>query len=216
MPPIVARLAVEMSGANWSPSGRAWRFRSSSTQPGWTRARRPASSISSTRLKYLDVSRITPDPIDCPACDVPPPRGDQGHIEAVADPDRRHDVRLGPRYDHAQRHDLVDAGIGGIQGTADAIKPDLAGDGFGQGGVQAGYVSKRSSLVETDRRSRGRSVALIPCLRTCLRPPGGLTRRVADRGPDRAPDRRPRTRREACPLRQARTRSRGAQRRLPR
>ncbi len=40
MPPIVARFEVEMSGANRRPCGLRARFRSSSTQPGWTRAHR--------------------------------------------------------------------------------------------------------------------------------------------------------------------------------
>ena len=38
MPPMVARLAVEMSGANRSACGRSCAFRSSSTTPGSTQA----------------------------------------------------------------------------------------------------------------------------------------------------------------------------------
>ena len=74
MPPIVARFEVEMSGANRRPCGLSAWFRSSSTQPGWTRTQRSSALISSTRSKCFEQSRITPGPIDWPACDVPPPR----------------------------------------------------------------------------------------------------------------------------------------------
>ena len=74
MPPRVARLAVEMSGAKRSPCGRSCAFSSSSTTPGSTQAQRSSTFTSSTRLKYFDVSSWRPGPIACPACDVPPPR----------------------------------------------------------------------------------------------------------------------------------------------
>ena len=50
MPPMVARLAVEMSGAKRSPWGNNWAFNSSSTIPGSTRAHRSLTFTSSTRL----------------------------------------------------------------------------------------------------------------------------------------------------------------------
>src|SRR5215212_9791599 len=115
MPPIVARFAVEMSGANFNPSGCNSRFRSSSTQPGSTRAQRPAASISRTRLRYLDVSSTTPGPIDC----------------------HGRDVGGRPGQDDAEGHDLIDARVGGIQGPAQSIEADLAGDGLGERGAQA-------------------------------------------------------------------------------
>ena len=74
MPPMVARLAVEMSGANRSRCGASCAFSSSSTMPGSTRAHRSSTFTSSTRLKYFDVSICSPEPIAWPACDVPPPR----------------------------------------------------------------------------------------------------------------------------------------------
>ncbi len=74
MPPTVARLALEMSGANRSLCGAIAAFRSSRTMPGSMRAQRSCAFTSSTRLKYFDVSTTTPAPIAWPACDVPPPR----------------------------------------------------------------------------------------------------------------------------------------------
>ena len=82
---VVDRLAVERpSGCPrscWRPCRRSWpgwpsrcrgrtaaraacsaRFRSSSTQPGSTRAQRPSALISRTRLRYLEQSRIDPGP----------------------------------------------------------------------------------------------------------------------------------------------------------
>ena len=73
MPPTVARLAVEMSGAKRRLCGRNAAFSSSSTTPGSTRAHRSAGFTSRMRLKYFDVSTMTPLPMAWPACDVPPP-----------------------------------------------------------------------------------------------------------------------------------------------
>ena len=53
MPPMVARLAVEMSGANCKPSGLTCWLRSSSTQPGSTRTHFSAALISRMRLQIL-------------------------------------------------------------------------------------------------------------------------------------------------------------------
>ena len=74
MPPTVARLAVEMSGAKRSRWGARCAFSSSSTMPGSMRAHRSSGFTSSTRLKNRDVSSCSPSPMACPACDVPPPR----------------------------------------------------------------------------------------------------------------------------------------------
>ncbi len=74
MPPMVARLAVEMSGAKRRPCGFSCAFSSSSTMPGSTRAQRSATFSSSMRLRYFEVSTMRPSPIAWPACDVPPPR----------------------------------------------------------------------------------------------------------------------------------------------
>ena len=67
MPPMVARLAVEMSGANRSPCVLSCAFSSSSTIPGSTRAQRSPTFSSSTRLRYFEVSTMTPGPMAWPA-----------------------------------------------------------------------------------------------------------------------------------------------------
>jgi hypothetical protein len=74
MPPTVARLAVEMSGAKRRPCGLRCAFNSSSTTPGSIHAQRSATLTSRMRFRYFEVSSCSPAPIACPACDVPPPR----------------------------------------------------------------------------------------------------------------------------------------------
>ena len=78
MPPTVARLAVEMSGAKRRSCGRSAAFSSSSTTPGSTRTQRSTGFNSRMRLKYFDVSMTRPLPIAWPACDVPPPSSSPG------------------------------------------------------------------------------------------------------------------------------------------
>ena len=50
MPPMVARLAVEMSGAKRRRKGASCAFNSSRTMPGSTRTHRSSALTSSTRL----------------------------------------------------------------------------------------------------------------------------------------------------------------------
>ena len=78
MPPIVARLAVEVSGPKIILCGASAAARSLRTTPGWTRAQ-PASALTSTiRFMYLEKSITTARPTACPARLVPPPRGSTG------------------------------------------------------------------------------------------------------------------------------------------
>ena len=51
---------------------------------------------------------------------------------AGTDRQRLHDVFFGLRQDDAHRHDLVDAGVGGVQGPADAVEAHLAAEGVGE------------------------------------------------------------------------------------
>ncbi len=118
IPPSVARLAVEMSGANRRLCGLSWAFSSSSTMPGSTRAVRRSTSTSNSRLTYLDVSSTTPLPTAWPACDVPPPRSVSGQRIFVAQADGGDDVVAVAGDDDPQRLDLVDAGVGRIEGAA--------------------------------------------------------------------------------------------------
>ena len=57
-----------------------------------------------------------------------PPRGDR-HAKLSADLRYRPHVVRSFRYDDTERHDLVDAGIGRIQGTVEPVKTDFARDG---------------------------------------------------------------------------------------
>ena len=79
MPPMVAREAVEMSTGNHSPCGLSRRLSSSSTMPGSTTQRRPATSSSSTWSRYFEQSMTSEELTVWPACEVPPPRGSHAH-----------------------------------------------------------------------------------------------------------------------------------------
>ena len=74
MPPTVARLAVDTSGAKRNPWGRSRALSSSSTIPGSTSAQRSSTFRSSTALRCFDVSTTRPVPMAWPHCEVPPPR----------------------------------------------------------------------------------------------------------------------------------------------
>ena len=75
MPPIVARLAVEVSGPKPSPWGRAARLRSSCTTPGPTRTRRATGSSAVIASMWREVSSTMPRaPIVWPERLVPAPR----------------------------------------------------------------------------------------------------------------------------------------------
>ena len=78
MPPMVARLLGETSGANQRPWG-----------PGWMRAQRSSTFTSRIVLRYLDMSNWTARPTAWPARAVPAPRGRTGtpcrpHISTAA------------------------------------------------------------------------------------------------------------------------------------
>lgn len=78
MPPMVARLEEDTSGAKRRLWGLRAAFSSSRTTPGWTRAVRASGSMARMRFRYFDVSITTPAPMACPAWEVPPPRGVSG------------------------------------------------------------------------------------------------------------------------------------------
>ena len=62
-----------------------------------------------------------------PACEVPPPRAVIGHAVPGGDGDGGGDVVARARQDHAARLDLVDAGVGRIEGARRLVEPHLAG-----------------------------------------------------------------------------------------
>ena len=129
MPPTVARLADDTSGAKRRWCGRSAAFSSSSTTPGSTRAQRSSGLISRMRLRCFEVSSTSPAPIDWPACDVPPPRGVIGTPCRAAMLDRAHHRFGRSRDDDAERLDLVDAGVGRVQRARDLVEADFAVDG---------------------------------------------------------------------------------------
>ena len=129
MPPMVARLAVEMSGANWRPCGC-----SCCVEVVEHDARldaRPSArrrSISRTRLRYLEESRMTPGADRLARLRRAAAARRQRHAEAgqhAATAATTSSAR--PRQDDAERHDLVDAGVGGVEGPAEPVEADLAG-----------------------------------------------------------------------------------------
>ena len=86
----------------------------------------PTTLTSSTLLKYFEVSSCSPAPIAWPACDVPPPRAVIDTPWRAAIWTVRIDVLARARDDHAERFDLVDAGVGGVERPRDAIESHLA------------------------------------------------------------------------------------------
>ena len=126
MPPMVAREAVEMSTGNHRPCGLSRRLSSSSTMPGSTTQRRPATSSSTTWSRYFEQSTISDELMVWPHCEVPPPRG--VHADALLA--RERDRALGfldrARRDHAERHDLVVRGVGGVAAAGEAVELHVA------------------------------------------------------------------------------------------
>src|SRR5581483_22481 len=78
MPPRVQFGWVAGSGPYLSPVGASWRFRSSSTMPGWTMQVRELASTDSSLLQYFDQSITTAVFVHWPARLVPPPRDSTG------------------------------------------------------------------------------------------------------------------------------------------
>ena len=78
MPAMVARLLVEVSGANSRPWDLTMAFSSSRTMPVSTVARRASASMAHTRRRCLLKSMTTATLVAWPARLVPPPRGSTG------------------------------------------------------------------------------------------------------------------------------------------
>ena len=126
MPPMVAREAVEISTGNHRPCGLSWRLRSSSTMPGSTAQRRPATSRSRMRLRYFEQSTTSEWLTVCPACEVPPPRASTLTPSARAIAIARSASSIVRGVDHAERHDLVMRGVGGIAAAREAVELHVA------------------------------------------------------------------------------------------
>src|SRR3954447_19102337 len=140
MPPIVARLDVDVSGPNPSPWTPAARLRSSCTTPGPTRARPPATSISQIWSMWREVSRTMPRPPTAwPARLVPPPRVTTGtpkraaaRIAAATSPAARGgaggggDVPGGGGEGDEHRRRRVQARVAGVQVARVVVGADVA------------------------------------------------------------------------------------------
>ena len=77
------------------------------------------------------------------------------HAELRTRLDRRRDVRLRLRHDDAERHDLINARVGGVQRPADAIEADFALETRLEKGLKARDIDgacARSGLIEHGRQ----------------------------------------------------------------
>ena len=83
IPPIVARLLVEVSGPNIRPYVAAAPLSWSCTTPTSTSAVRASGSTSWTRCRCRDMSSTSPGPTVWPARLVPAPRGTTGTPSAA-------------------------------------------------------------------------------------------------------------------------------------
>ena len=128
MPPTVARLAVEMSGAKRSPS---W------TQRGVQLVEHDARLDARPPLRHVHLEQpveVLRGVHDDAAADgltrlggaAAPHR--QRAAMTAAGGHRTHDVFARLDHHHAERLDLIDAGIGGIERTGDRVEPHLALD----------------------------------------------------------------------------------------
>ena len=147
MPPTVARLAVEMSGANRRPCGRSVELveHHPRLDPG------PALGD----VQFEDAIEILRRVELQPGADglarlrrAAAARRDR-HTVPARGLHRPHDIVPGPGDDDAERHDLIDAGVSGVEGARDAVEPDFALDLF------------LELLLKGARRHRERIVPLL-------------------------------------------------------
>ena len=126
IPPMVARLLVEVSGPNIRPNGAAAPLSWSCTTPTSTRAVRASGSSSMIRFRCREQSSTMPGPIGLPGqAGARAARGDHD-AEPVGHPDGRRDVVGVPGEDHAHRHDRVHAGVAGEEVAAVVVELHLA------------------------------------------------------------------------------------------
>ncbi len=139
---------------------------------------------------------MSPAPIAWPACDVPPPRIVSGHRRRAQMRTMRNQVLARPRHDDAERLDLVDAGVGGVERARDRSNRTSPWS-RARGGSQRGESTQPASA------------SAAAAARRWTRFTGRSGRCAAVRGPARGSRRRWRTRRAACLRRPRRTPRRG-------
>ena len=119
--------AVETSTGNHRPCGLSWRLRSSSTMPGSTTQRAPGDIEIEIRLRCFEQSMMSewltvwPGLRRCrrraAVTGTPSSRADRDRPLGLLDRARRH---------HAERHDLVVRGVGGVAAAGEAVELHLA------------------------------------------------------------------------------------------
>ena len=184
-----------MSTGNHSPCGLSRRLSSSSTMPGSTTQRRPATSSSITLVEIFravdDQRRVDGLPALRGAAAA---RRDR-HALFPRDLDRPAGFLDRARRHHADRHDLVVRGVGGIAAAAEAVEHDVAGQLRLQAAFQAGPQRFRHGRSHS-REGLVRLAGEGPCpqstrtriFRSGTRPLRGLLQRVRREGDFRNPD----------------------------
>jgi hypothetical protein len=128
IPPIVARLAVEMSGANRKPCGLNAAVQLVENDPRFN----PYPAFSDVQFEdSVEVFRRVElnagaNRLACLRC-ATAARGNRCAVLSRG-VDRRHHIRPRFRNDDAERFDLINAGVGRIERTRYAIEPDFALD----------------------------------------------------------------------------------------
>ena len=125
IPPSVARSLVETSGPNIRPSGFRCALSWSSTTPGSTRTVIRVAVDDADPVQVLREVDHDGRPDRLPREARGRPARQDRHPLLGGDPDDRDDVVGRPRHDHAQRLDLVQARVGGVQPARPAIEADL-------------------------------------------------------------------------------------------
>ena len=171
IPPRVARSPVETSGPNIRPSGRRWALSRSSTTPGSTLTVIRSRSTIPIRLRCLERSRISAFADGLPREAGRRPPGDDRHALLGGDPDGGGQVVDGPGQDDADRLDLVEAGVGGVEPAVGGVEADLGGRlaaepveeprrGGGRGGHRGCELEGPSWRRAAIRRGTHRSASL--------------------------------------------------------
>ena len=78
------------------------------------------------RVRYLEQSTTSASPTVCPHCEVPPPRASTLHAFCPGNSYRPFGFFYRAGGDHAQRHDLVMRGVGGITAAGEAVELHIA------------------------------------------------------------------------------------------
>ena len=116
MPPMVARLAVEMSGANRRPKRRKLRVQLVEHHARLD-ARPALASAFTSRTRLIVLRRVDLNALSDGLSGLRRAASahGEGAAEAAADFDGADDIFAILGNDHAQRPDLIDAGVGGIE-----------------------------------------------------------------------------------------------------